>query len=712
MATGRRRNGAIPVPSETAVKATPTFAPLTGRWKHALPFVPVLAVGALAVYTMQTVLARTGHPAVPLDDAFIHFQYAKRLASGHFFSYVDGEGYSSGATSLLWPLLLAPFYALGAGDVAIIWAAWGFGFLSLGLLTVETYRLAVPLAGRGAAVAAGAMVPCFGGYVFGAASGMEVVPLALVLAFGLRRSIEWGELAREERTARRRRELLAIAYIAPLVRPEGTLVSLLVAAVLGFFAPAETGGIREKGDPLRYGAVPVAIAGACVVPLLHLALTGQLSSSTTIVKWLPGNPYYGHGAALIATVRENMRLFFVTILDGREWSAVYVPTGARPFALAALFAIPVAGWLRDRPLRAGLVLLMALAMLVPCTYLTFLWNRLRYLWPFAFAWFIGLACLARAVADAGATLIPRFGLAAPVLGGIFAGAFGSHLGWTLDDLAASASAIDRQQVALGRWAKTALPADARIGVNDTGAITYFSDRKTFDVVGLTTPGEARYWVAGPGSRFEHYERMARVGVDLLPTHFIVYPHWLACDPVLGEELHRATVLDQTILGGASMHAFVARYDALDSGERPRSVEGVADAKLVDSLDVSDLESEAEHRYVLGPTRETENVAISFEEGGAEIADGTRIGRSYDRFVLSGRPRGAYRLVARFVANQPTTLELRVGSEVVGAMDVGARGWSETSVDLPESVAATAMEIAVVDPSGSGFGSAHYWLYER
>ncbi|MET0595594.1 MAG: hypothetical protein ABW133_23045, partial [Polyangiaceae bacterium] len=616
------------VPSDTTAQAPPTFAPFAGRWRRALGFVPVaLAVGALAVYTIRAVLARAGHPAVPLDDSFIHFQYAKRLASGHFFSYVDGDGYSSGATSLLWPLLLAPFYALGLEDVSIIWAAWGLGFLALGALTVETYRLALPLVGRGAAVGAAAMVPCFGGYVFGAASGMEVVPLALVLAFGLRRSIEWGEQKREERTSKRRRELLALAFLAPLIRPEGTLISILVAAVLAIFPSAKTAESGEKSDPLRYGAVPLALAGACVVPLLHLVLTGKVSSSTTIVKWLPGNPYYGHGAALLATVRENMRLLFVTILDGREWSAVYIPEGARPFALGALFAIPAAGWLRDRSLRAWLVLLMALAMLLPCTYLTFLWNRLRYLWPFAFAWFIGLACLARCVADAGALLIPRFNLAATVLSGIFAGGFASHLGWTLDDLAASASAIDRQQVVLGRWAAHALSPDARIGVNDTGAISYFSDRKTFDVVGLTTPGEARYWVAGPGSRYEHYERLARISKDRLPTHFIVYPHWLACDPILGEELYRATVLDQTILGGASMHAYVARYDALDSGERSRS--SVA-GEPVDALDVSDLESEAEHRYELGPTRETENVALSYELNGEEIADGARIARTFDR----------------------------------------------------------------------------------
>jgi len=123
-----------------------------------------------------------------------------------------------------------------------------------------------------------------------------------------------------------------------------------------------------------------------------------------------------------------------------------------------------------------------------------------------------------------------------------------RLGWSLDDLAGSASAIDRQQVALGRWAAGALGPASRIGVNDTGAIAYVGGHATFDVVGLTTPGEAAYWVAGSGSRLEHYERLQRSAPQHLPTHFIVYPNWMACDAVLGSELEEATVADQTILG--------------------------------------------------------------------------------------------------------------------------------------------------------------------
>jgi len=428
------------------------------------------------------------------------------------------------------------------------------------------------------------------------------------------------------------------------------------------------------------------------------------------VKWLPGNPYYGHGAALVGAVRENVRILFEVLLDGREWSAVYLPTGSRPFAIAALVAIPATGFLRRRGLRAALVLAMALSILIPCTYLTFLWNRLRYLWPFAFAWFVGLACLSSCVAELLASIHPRFRAVGGAVSALFAVALASHLGWTLDDLWGSSSAIDRQQVALGRWANETLAPSARIGVNDTGAIGYLSHRKTFDVVGLTTPDEARYWVAGAGSRFEHYERLYRASPDRLPTHFIVYPQWMACDAVLGDELHDATVTDQTILGGTTMTAYDARYDLLGTGDAPNAA---PHGQLVDELDVADLESEAVHDYRIGSqTRETDDQALSYDLGERTIADGARMARTEDHFVLHGAHPGGNIVVARFVADHPADVEVRVAGASVGVASLSASEWTEASFDVPADLSRGAIDVVVAALHGTKFGSAHYWLYGR
>lgn len=109
---------------------------------YALPLLLAAGVGALS---LSRVLERAGEPALPLDDSFIHVQYARRLAEGHPFEFTIGAAYTSGATSFLWPALLVPWFWLGAGDAAPIVATWVMGWLLHAAVALETARLAEPL---------------------------------------------------------------------------------------------------------------------------------------------------------------------------------------------------------------------------------------------------------------------------------------------------------------------------------------------------------------------------------------------------------------------------------------------------------------------------------------------------------------------------------------------------------------------------------------
>lgn len=673
-----------------------TMGPTERRWwlSKLLPYIPALfATFLLAYATIAGVLARTGHPAVPLDDAFIHFQYAKRLAGGHFFSYVEGEGFSSGATSLVWPLLLAPFHAIGLGELSIIWAAWGLSFLFLAALSVETYRLASKLVGSGTALGAGAMVLAFGGYTFCASTGMEATCFAWVLARSGRLCADWHE---GERQPRHLHWLVALGLLAPFVRPEGALVSLFVAGTLAIRPPQARFGRALSVVPL---------AGPLLLPALFFVMTGSLSSSTTQVKWLPSNPYFREASTLWAAIYGNVSLFFRTLLDGREWSALFLPQGSRPFALAALVALPLAGLAKGRVFRACVVLALALGMLLPTTYDSFLWNRLRYLWPFAFAWFIGVACVAELVERASKRVAQGFALA-PLLMGLATGLLAARMPWVLDDIATSAAAVDAQQVTLGRFAQE-LPPEARIGVNDTGAIAYLSERRTFDIVGLTTPGEARYWVAGPGSRYEHYERMARSEAEKLPTHFFVYPHWMALDAVLGEKLTEATVLDQSILGGTTMVAHEARWDVLGRADLP---EKLPQGRLVDALDVADLESEEEHAYRLFDATAAENVPATKGEGEAMKVDGGRLGRTREEFVALLEPGKPTTMIARLASEDGARLAITVGDAKLPIVELPAGNFVELEVPLPHEALKERTPIRIEAANGATFGALHYWFF--
>src|SRR5579864_2092091 len=99
------------VPRTRVTRALPV------RLRQWTPYLPLFAgVAWLAHAAVSGVLAKVGHPGASLDDAYIHFQYARAIAEGHPLRFQAGEPITSGATSILWPAILAPFWALGARD--------------------------------------------------------------------------------------------------------------------------------------------------------------------------------------------------------------------------------------------------------------------------------------------------------------------------------------------------------------------------------------------------------------------------------------------------------------------------------------------------------------------------------------------------------------------------------------------------------------------
>ncbi|APR81652.1 Hypothetical protein A7982_07001 [Minicystis rosea] len=667
------------------------------------PYVPALAVSAvLGAYCIRGILHAAGGPAAPLDDAFIHLTFARRLAEGHFFSYVPGEGYSSGATSLIWPILLAPFHALGLRGTGLLWASWLFGGLAHAALAVEVFRVTRRLAGRAAAWGSAAMSALFPAFAWFAWSGMETMALAWIVLRGARLAAAYAE-PEEGTDPPSIRALLAAAILAPLIRPEGALVSLLVAVALALRPPE---GARAR----RFLAL-APLVGPLIVPLVNLVGAGHAGSATAQVKWAIGNPYYS-AATVVALTAYNARVLVTSLLNGGEWTWIFLPEHASIPLLLGAIALPIAGARRKLPLHALFVGLVALGALAPCTYLSFLWNRIRYVWPFAGALFVLVGCLAREIGDLLRRLSPRLGFVTPLIAGACAGCLAMRLPVAVRDLAQSASAIDKQQVTLGRWAKANLPADARVGVNDTGAIAYLSERRTFDVVGLTTEGEARHWVAGAGSRFEHYEKSPR---DRLPTHFIVYPQWMACPPVLGRVLTEATVIEQSILGGPTMVAYEARWDLLGSGASPaHPPEGLV---LADEVDVSDVESETAHSFELKQSWDVDNHVRMALLGGRLVADGGRVNRARDAFRVAWPAGKPATLVMRVDAEWPMDLAVEASGRALGAITLPGDGtFADHSLALPADLGGKPIELTITarGQAAAGepahFGSFHYWVY--
>jgi hypothetical protein len=522
---------------------------------------------------------------------------------------------------------------------------------------------------------------------------MEVVPFAWAIARSLRLASEWSEVAPDARTTKRLRSLAIATFMMALLRPEGQAYALLVAAVVIAF-PAE--------NKLRSRARGLVLAAAAIAnPVFLWLLTGTATSSTAQVKLLPGNPYY----ALGASIEANARILVTQIWNGEVWSAEFLPKGGAFVVLLGLSAALVSGTRKQAAVRGALVLAFGLGMFVPCAYVTFLWNRLRYLWPFSPGLIIGVMCLCHLVGELASRLRLRFQAISLVLAGAVVGVFMDHYELVKEDIAQSASGIDRQQATLGRWAKDNLPPDARIGVNDTGAIAYFSDRHTFDIVGLTTPSEAPYWVAGAASRYEHYERLMRTEPNALPTHFIVYPEWMATDTVFGPALHEAVVTDSSILGGQTMRVYKANYALLGSGEAPWTPVG----KVVDVLDVADLDSEKEHHYELLGARDGEEAIMeSSAPDGHPVVDGGRTNRTHERFQAKLSSGVACKGLARLRGDSSVRGEIRIAGKKAADFNFTDTEWIEAPFDVPADLATanTMIELFTIE----GTVTAYHWYF--
>src|ERR1019366_9576152 len=150
---------------------------------------------------------------------------------------------------------------------------------------------------------------------------------------------------------------------------------------------------------------------------------------------------------------------------------------------------------------------------------------------------------------------------------------------------------------------------------------------------------------------------------------IVYPEWMGMDSVLGAQLTEATVTDATILGGQTMRPYVADWSKLGSGEKPWTLS--AGERVVDAIDVADLESERDHDYELLGARDGEEIAHEgISPDGAAVIDGGRTQRSVERFTAHLPPGVAAHGIVRLDGPAGTRVQVISNEQPVGAFELG------------------------------------------
>ena len=678
---------------------------------------------------------------LPLDDAYIYLTYAKQIARGAPFTYFDGSGYSAGATSALWPWLLAPLWGLGMRSDTFALGASMLGGATYVATLVVGCRVAKRLASTGASdrsvpqsLLAPAIVLGSGPLAWGCLSGMEVGLVALSLVSTTALFLSRTDAQLHERGLGRPLTL-ALAALA-LSRPEAACVVVLLCvhgAVVALLA--------RRWSVLTSWLAPVAPFAVWLVA--NRIGAGHFVPNTAVAKsalYLPGFTWASHAGRVLANARDLFAVLFV------QWNG---PLGAGPLVLV-FDAVGVFGILRSTALRSHRTASWFVVLAAPVYACAMLVSSSA--WVFQHQRYIsGAYALVLVVAACGAiflvrALAPRVQVAIAVAFTIatVARAAPRHRDEALL-LAQGARDVRDQVVRVGRFVDGQLPFDARIAIHDVGAIGYYGHRPLFDVVGLVTNRQAQWCNNGPGTRFESLER---IPIDARPTHFAYYPGWLLAGPndmfgavLLEAKLSAPLLLSDDVkprlVGGDSMLVMEANWDLAGSGDRPMlPYDGW---RMVDALDVADLASETEHGYARGLAEariDDRNERFSCylqapDQGDSShrIADGGRTipAGSDEHFVLRTPKDSRLRIVLRTggpprlplseIGEGPRSLDLvDAGDRVLGQFRVPAPNdrFAELTIDLPRDFTRTNTTAFIVrgESPATSYRSFHYFVLEE
>ncbi|MCB2154330.1 hypothetical protein KQI84_05550 [bacterium] len=581
----------------------------------------ILANGLFFIVTRQVV----GRWFLPLDDAFITFQYARQLAHFQPFIYQPGAAFSTGSTSPLYPLILAPFAAV-LSPLAMMSVTLVLSLIWKFLAAVGVFEAARQLARhREPGVLAGVLTCLSGPFTHGATNGLETGMLAALAALALAmvlRTIKRDRLSPMNITG------LAILLAAlSLSRPEAAIVPIGLL-ILSFFLRVPRG--------FRIAILLSLLPGIGYVLLVY-AQTGSLSTNTSTAKLLTTHPYQ-----TLPEIVARVGLAMDRTGFGRLGAELALPPLA---SLAALLAL-VGFWKR----RAILLGLWLLPLLTPFLAVDPTLHDSRYFLGWLpillLAWSMGAWTLVRWSNRRGRHLL-WIALVAAAIGRVVV-----SLPAKAEEFSHLANEMATMHLPAAQWMDENLPADAIVTVHDAGILAAVGNRTIIDLNGLVTTRFAGVAGSGFGSVWEELER----------TPYADYPDYVASFPeftdsrMIGEELAAFPLPRSVWSNGTPLTIWKSGMPWLTLPMEP-AIDLPEGWRVVDEIDQADLLSEDVHEYWIesaGAWDFNTNTIVRHlrprKDSALQMTDGGRIISGHEQFVLQG------------IAGQPALLILRVYSE--------------------------------------------------
>jgi len=519
--------------------AAPVTAGLRARAWLLLAPAPGLLLAAYYEWSARTVSSS----GFPLDDAWIHAQFARNLATGHGFSYT-GDRWVPGSTAPLWTFLLALGYAVLPNIVIVaktlgllLQAATGLAAARLGEWLTES-----TLVGFASGLIAAA-TPIL---VWGGVSGMEVPLAACLVLIGIDQHLRAQAPSPDSSAASATgvpaswRASAGVFWLALacLARPECLTILALAITDLAWRWIRR----RDNARGLLWAFVATVIVLGPWIAFNY----------ATIGKPLPTTFYAKSGSGILRALEQR------DLAMAQRDLLVFGPQALVNFVSILSDQLGVAAWLIPaglitcaftRSRRHAALFLLVLLILAPFAMGLMAPQRLklsneRYLPQLivlgAVLAAVGTAPIVRALQRQRPALVRYAALAIPVL-----------LLWpiasrTLDGtfwFVRSVKNIQELHVALGEWIHWHIPPGAVVATNDVGAIAYFGRHPILDIEGLVSPEALDFRGTGRG---------LRVVETFHPDYLVIFPHWypeIAAQPERFRLVHRAAIPDNYIAAG-------------------------------------------------------------------------------------------------------------------------------------------------------------------
>lgn len=702
---------------ETACPLSPTSrwntAFRAGRFSARCDPVAVI-VGAVALvmgvaFILVDLAYNRGRLIAPLDDVYIHLQYGRQVGRGYFFHYNDGDPVSTGASSLLYVLVLGLGYFLGFRDHLLLPFAVGFGILCFTLTASCVAVLGRRLVDQSVGVWSGLLIAVSGPLVWGASSGMEVGLVAVLVTASLVFFATEAPLGRFLFTP-------VLAALLALARPEGLIFATALSGAMWWtvLIPAHRrhGTFTGRLGSLTWSLLPL-LAGLGQLFFYRWATGTMVPNGVRSKSFLYDRPVLYLGEFIDRTVGN-----FRGLLE------LFGGLSTHDFAYPGAFFFVVLGvvWLgTERPAWRPLVIAMTIglvAVLVSVSTLdTAHAQNVRYMQPFLPVFMLLAVAGVHGVVGAGHGGHSRRTVAHAALAMALVFSVSSLPTWALR-LGQEAATIRETDVSIGEWISENLPPEATVGVKDVGAAKYFGHHRVVDVIGLATNNLAPASNNGIGTL---YEALRHMPVRERPDYFAIYD--TAPGPLV-EDLRESGVLGDfplmtfTVTSPAPANgSLVVPFTHLDIYRADWSRAGTGDqaptpGTVRDYLNVGDLASEETHAY--DPQLAQVGMQPMSVLRGVSLPDGRLI-------VDSGRQIiGGERFVAHhLIPGRPLIMTSRIaapdavrGAQVVALPDVlvvaqgvpigrwhrslGDAPWTESSFTVPGSLitgSTVALELA-------------------